>query len=237
MAESQYSQTYNSYSGCDMNVTFGNEIIGELQGLSYTVSREVAPIYTMGSANPRSFSRGKRGIAGSLVFIHLDRSPLLEAMKRQNKRYLANRYETYQGQLTAPVNDARQKAITSGTVGSSGLIPVDTNLGNQAIAGTNLITTEKVLAEPWYLDQCPPFNIVVTAGNEFGHMSCLAIYGVQIMNHGQGMSVDDIQLDETCTFVATDIKQWNGQFKFDLQTALGAAPRYDAGFPGARGGV
>lgn len=59
MPEQSYTQTYNSFSGVDMVVTFGGKIIGELQGLSYTVTREKAPLYTMGSADPRSFSRGK----------------------------------------------------------------------------------------------------------------------------------------------------------------------------------
>jgi hypothetical protein len=53
-----FQKTYNSFSGVDMAVTFGGRVIGELQGVSYTVQREKAPIYTMGSADPRSFSRG-----------------------------------------------------------------------------------------------------------------------------------------------------------------------------------
>lgn len=31
----------------------------ELQGISYNITREIAPIYTCGDADPRSFSRGK----------------------------------------------------------------------------------------------------------------------------------------------------------------------------------
>ena len=74
-----YTRTYNSFSGVDMLVTFGGTLIGELQGISYTVQREKAPTYTMGSADPRSFSRGKRGIAGSVIFMVYDRSALLDA--------------------------------------------------------------------------------------------------------------------------------------------------------------
>ena len=60
----EVKRTFNSFAGTDMQVTFGGVLIGELQGLSYTVQREKGPLYTMGSANPRGFSRGKRGIAG-----------------------------------------------------------------------------------------------------------------------------------------------------------------------------
>src|SRR3990167_5965015 len=92
MAGASYTQTYNSFSGVDMQVTFAGVVIGELQGISYTVTREKAPLYTMGSADPRSFSRGKRGIAGSLVFLVFDRSALLDSLGVK-ARYLANEYE------------------------------------------------------------------------------------------------------------------------------------------------
>ena len=42
MANATFSQTFNSFCGVDMLVTFGNEIIGEVQGLSYTITREKA---------------------------------------------------------------------------------------------------------------------------------------------------------------------------------------------------
>lgn len=50
-------------------------------GLSFTVTRERAPLYTMGSAAPRSFSRGKRGIAGSMISLVFDRSALNQAIR------------------------------------------------------------------------------------------------------------------------------------------------------------
>ena len=60
---------YNSFSGVDIKAVFGDKVIGELQAISYSVSREKAPLYTMGSADCRSYSRGKRGIAGTLIFL------------------------------------------------------------------------------------------------------------------------------------------------------------------------
>ena len=77
----EYTKTYTSFSGCDIVASFNGKIIGELQGITYSVSREKAPIYTMGSAEPRSFSRGKRGIAGSLVFTVFNRDALIEEFK------------------------------------------------------------------------------------------------------------------------------------------------------------
>lgn len=59
MALSTYTETYTTFSGADIVCTFGGVTIGSLSGITWSVTREKAPIYTMGSANPRSFSRGK----------------------------------------------------------------------------------------------------------------------------------------------------------------------------------
>ena len=56
----QYTKTYSTFSGCDIVATFNGKVIGELQAITYSISREKSPVYTMGSAEPRSFSRGKR---------------------------------------------------------------------------------------------------------------------------------------------------------------------------------
>ena len=37
---SEYTRTYTSFSGCDIVCTFGNVVIGELQAISYSISRE-----------------------------------------------------------------------------------------------------------------------------------------------------------------------------------------------------
>src|SRR5210317_2662343 len=70
---------FNSFSGVDIKGVFHNRVMAELQAISYSITREKAPIYTMGSADPRSFSRGKRGIAGTLIFVMFDRHALLSA--------------------------------------------------------------------------------------------------------------------------------------------------------------
>src|SRR3989304_2550589 len=77
---SEFVRSFNSFSGVDIKGVFGNKVIAELQAVSYSITREKAPIYTMGSADPRSFSRGKRGIAGTLVFVMFDRHVVLSAL-------------------------------------------------------------------------------------------------------------------------------------------------------------
>lgn len=53
-----YSESYTTFSGCDIICTFGGKVIGELQSIAYSVTREKMPVYVMGDANPKSFSRG-----------------------------------------------------------------------------------------------------------------------------------------------------------------------------------
>ena len=52
-------QTYNSSSGCDIVATIDGVLLGNLNGISFSTTREKAPIYTMGSVDAVSFGRGK----------------------------------------------------------------------------------------------------------------------------------------------------------------------------------
>ena len=199
-----YTKTYNSFSGVDMMVTFGNTIIGELQGISFTVQREKAPIYTMGSADPRSFSRGKRGIAGSLIFMVFDRSALLDAF--YDTPFLASKADSTMG---PPFNDVKIPVLGAIT---------DVGLANAAVGawGAATVTIDRVLAHPRYHDQILPFEVVVTAANEYGASAVMKIHGVEILNAGSGMSIDDITTDEACTFVARAITPWGQQHQHSM---------------------
>lgn len=75
--------SHTSFGGADLVVTFANRTVGELQQITWAVQREKAPVFTLGSPDPRSFSRGKRGIAGSLAFAVFDRDALIEELRTQ----------------------------------------------------------------------------------------------------------------------------------------------------------
>ena len=85
MPFTEYERSFTSFGGTDIVPVFNNKVIGECQALTYSVRREKAPVYTFGSANPRSFSRGKRGIAGSCVFTLFDRSALDQIIQSSNE--------------------------------------------------------------------------------------------------------------------------------------------------------
>jgi hypothetical protein len=183
MPVSEYTRSYNSFSGVDIKATFGGKVIGELQGVSYSVTREKAPIYTMGSADPRSFSRGKRGIAGTLIFTVFDRSALIETFKNMQDK---------SGWFFAHDTDV-QKHESIDARGAT--VAQDVN-------------TDNSWQPAWYPDQIPPFDIVLTAANEYGLVAQMSLRGVEILNEGSGMSIDDIVTEQQMTFVAREINPW-----------------------------
>ena len=192
----EYTKTYTSFSGCDIIASFNGKAIGELQGITYSISREKAPIYTMGSAEPRSFSRGKRGIAGSLVFTVFNSDALIEEFKDKldgdnlgiqkfkanasNKNYLS--IEEWDSQMTGFAkgnNDVTDEGLTGGKV--SDLVGKYT---------------------PVYADEILPFDITITMANEYGQRAVLVIYGVELLNEGSGYSIDSVTTEKAYTFVA-----------------------------------
>lgn len=225
MSTATFTQTYNSFSGVDMLVTFANNIVGEVQGVSYTVTREKAPLYTMGSADPRSFSRGKRGIAGSLIFLVFDRSSLLTVLK--DKRYMANSWEvppSLQSQSVQGLGEQNVQGFSG--VGSA----AGTQLSNDPRQDRNGSVASKALSAPRYHDQCLPFNLVVSAANEYGHIARMVIKNVEIMNCGSGMSIDDITTDESCTFVATSVLPWHNQLYINPEDGQAQVPTSETSF-------
>jgi hypothetical protein len=180
----KYLNTYTTFSGADIVASFGGVEIGALSGITFSVTREKAPIYTMGSPNPRSFSRGKRGIAGSLIFTVFDR-PALYTMLDKNITKDPNAHQFYTRAHNA--------------------LPGDTAYKSRGIANVEDDNTSVVSKVPYYADQIPPFDITITFANEYGQAAVRSIYGVELLNEGSGASMDDIVLEETMTYVAREL--------------------------------
>jgi hypothetical protein len=193
---SVFSRSYNSFSGVDIKATFGNRVIAELQAISYSITREKAPIYTMGSADPRSFSRGKRGIAGSLIFIVFDRHAIISELGYLSPAVAVdgvNRGLVFQ----SDVDDIRPGISEPQPVQDSESDLID---GNPA--------SDQALAGAWYVDQIPPFDVTLAAANEYGALAVMRIFGVELLNEGHGMSIDDIVAEQQFTYVARTVMGW-----------------------------
>ena len=76
-------------------------------------------------------------------------------------------------------------------------------LENAAISDLN---SEWRLALPSYSDQVLPFNVTLAGANEYGAMCASKILGIEILNEGSGISVDDAVTESQATFVARAIE-------------------------------
>lgn len=213
--QNAYSRSYNSFSGVDIKGVFGSVVIAELQAISYSVTREKAPIYTMGSADPRSFSRGKRGIAGTLIFVMFDRHAILSNLGgyapggglkfQSDKDDIRPQFKTVPATGNTPYGGS-DGALSATLNSTSGRTAADT-VGNQESNISN-VGGDQELAKAWYADQIPPFDITLAAANEYGALAVMKIFGVEILNEGYGVSIDDIVSEQQHTYVARQIIGW-----------------------------
>ena len=200
MSAESYMKTYSTFGGCDIVATFNGKVIGELQAITYSLTREKVPVYTMGSAEPRSFSRGKRGIAGNLVFVSFNRDALLSELGEKSiSKFKANDSAWLADQEAAQFISIEQwdaymsdLANPNGTTGAGVL--------NDNIS--SLVTDE---AKPKYADEVLPFDITISLANEYGNKAVTVIYGVEILNEGIGFSIDAPTSERAYTFVARSV--------------------------------
>lgn len=190
---SKYTKTYSTFGGSDIVCSFDEVVIGECQAITYSITREKVAVYTLGSAEPRSFSRGKRGIAGNLVFIVFNRDALLSSLGDK-------KITKYKGNDTATlVNDFDTRFLS--------MDKWDDYMTNAALdnAGqpdeyTNALVNDE--ATPVYADELLPFDITISCANEYGNRAVTVIYGVEILNEGVGFSIDSPTSERAYTFVA-----------------------------------
>jgi hypothetical protein len=201
---SAISRSYNSFAGADLKALIGQYQFAELQAISYSVTREKAPIYTMGSADARAYSRNKRGIAGSLIWVNFDRHALLNLFWNAKATFVADKDEI-RPQYQSPTSGASVFTST-----------VTRDLGPQFDAGSTIdqldtiqVTQAGQLQEvvaPWYSDQILPFDVTITGANEYGAMCAAKIFGIEILNEGWGSSIDDAVSEMQATFVARTVE-------------------------------
>jgi hypothetical protein len=198
----ELSRQYTSFSGVDIRAVIDGEPVGQLQAISYAVQREKAPIYVMGRVDPLSFSRGKRGIAGTIVTLMLDQHVMLET-PFANLKFIADKDEIYPSM--ASLNDA------------SSLADLD-SLDPSFTFNAGDLSGSYSLSQAWYVDQIPPFDVVIVAANEYGKAATMRIYGIEILNEGSGFSIDDMVIENQMTYVCRTILPWQRLGFWDMDT-------------------
>lgn len=201
---------YKAFSGADVVAHINGERAGTLQALTVSITRETAPIYVMGDANPRAFVRGKRGIAGSLIFSQFDKHAILRQLfkPQQYGQTLADVSRLFR--TTYLGNDA----VVSHTAGFDDAPGYDGSIlmggpDNDAQSAFrrqvqdiySLVARRKVN----YVDQLPAMDITVTLVNEEGDAAVTTINGVTLINEGWGFTLDDLTSEVAFTYMARSV--------------------------------
>lgn len=134
--------------------------LGNLQTVTYSIHREKFPVRTLGRVYPKSYVRGSRTIAGSMIFTVIDQHVLWE------------------------------------------LLNANTHFYNTGVRGTESAYPEFTTS---LVDQLPPFDVTLLFANEVGDISYMVLYGVEIVNEGQTMSIQDLLTENVVQYVARDI--------------------------------
>jgi hypothetical protein len=140
----------------------------------------------------------RRGIRGSLIWINFDRHALLNLIQQCAGTFVAD-IDEIRPQYSN-VSDGGQ-VFQSSVVRSAGPSISSTISALDAQTITSAGQNAQV-ASPWYSDQVLPFDITLSGANEYGAMCGAKIFGVEILNEGWGISIDDAVSEMQATFVA-----------------------------------
>ena len=192
----QYTKTYSTFGGADIVLSFDGIVIGEAQAITYSITREKTPVYTLGSAEPRSFSRGKRGIAGNLVLISFNRDALLSEIGQNQV------ISKWHGNDVVTLLDKDKDRFLSVESWDAYMTEAATGVDAYEAPDEYTLALQNKKAKPVYADELLPFDITISCGNEYGQNAVTVIYGVEIMNEGMGFSIDSTSSERAYTFVA-----------------------------------
>ena len=204
MSSLDYSKTYSSYSGVDIKVVVGGTEMGSMQAISYAIQREKAPIYVMGSVDPISFSRGKRGIAGTMISLMLDKHFLEHDGLSATKKPLLDKGEIF----AKPGAALGQNTLGNVESGGTGTAAGGVNAAVPTYDATGNFQNDYQTANPFYVDQILPFDVSIVAVNEYGQKATMQLFGCEILNEGSGFSIDDIVVENQMTYVCRTILPW-----------------------------
>lgn len=207
--------SYQSFGTGDVIATFNGIVIAELLSITWSVEREKAPNYVLGQVNPVGYARGRRGIAGSLVFAVFNRNALMSAMRKADGEGAGpdwrdvNYYYDFRGS-TSSQNAEDFRGLGTWYQNSSSRPSrdeVNTFLQNAVSDNTSLVENAGRIVNVDYADQLQSFDIVLNYANEAGYKAKTALRDVEILNQGSGVSIQDLATSHNYTFVARDIEE------------------------------
>ena len=143
-----------------------------------------------------------------------------------------NPFYQARGKFVAQADEIRPQYLDPDNVSGSAIFQanITRDVGPTLGASISAIDQEQLnqvgglaeLAVPWYSDQILPFDITLAASNEYGAMAGAKILGVEILNEGTGVSIDDTVTETQATFVARAVEtaQTRSLFSFPLSATF-----------------
>lgn len=203
---------FNAFSGADIQAYIGHVHVASIRSITYSITREVLPLYTFGDPNFRTIVKGKRAIAGNLVFTQFDKHAILSIVKQLNLYSgntigSANRNVSpsiFSSPLGGPFNASglnNQFAPNASPTAYSNNTDLNAALAEEARQTYELVA-QRVLK---YADQIPPLDITISFTNESGKSAYWGISGITLVNEGGGYDLDQMMSEVAFTFIARSI--------------------------------
>lgn len=224
------------FSGPDLNVYINNKRVINLESITWSISREIVGNYTMGSADVRAYTKGKRVIVGSLVFTQYGKHAFLDQVFDLDRRKLKTigdlwnssspaarlrqsnvSYVTDNGS-TREANGGTSRFTFDSTAGEStldsGASSVSRGLSSEEFQRQlqeQLKTTAALVGAQkfTYPDQVPAFDLTVVGIVQSGVAAArCTIFGIEISQETAGFSQNDLGNSVGLSFVAKGVSPW-----------------------------
>jgi hypothetical protein len=209
---SSYQNTYTSIPGTQIKVIWGKREMGTIQGITVSISAEKSPIFVMGFQTCRGYTTNKIGIAGSAVFLNIDRDALYDQrIATENKIVSASR-AAFTSKVPTKVPEITELTAGANADGTAKSIALDAEISADTSAALAMRKSKKegdlFKVHPTYAAQLKEFDVVLTGMDFQGRGAFKAIRGVELINEGFATSVDDTILESQYTFVAREVTPW-----------------------------
>lgn len=201
----QNKTQYNAFTGSDITAYIGHTKIGSLQGITCSITREIMPVYTTGDPNFKTVTKGKRGIAGNLVFTQFDKHAILRNLQTSQQNANQTLLDIWQQLNQNVVTTVPNGLSTTDQPWVSAIKASDSNFQdavNKEILETYYLVGQRLIN---YVDQIPPFDVTITMVNEEGRAAVVSIRGVQLINEAWGYTLDDLTSEAAYTYIAREV--------------------------------
>lgn len=152
-------------------------VLDGLQTFSWQIHTDKQAVRALGSKYPKGYTSGQRLIAGSMIFTVVVEHSLMKII------------------------DAFNTAYTGFGSGSNPIAPGLVTHSHSALPGA----FSDISPSTAVVDQLPPFHLQILGVNEQGNAVTMTVYGIQFVNDGGVMSIQDILTEQNLTWVAQDI--------------------------------